>query len=397
MIIIASFTILAFYENESSLIGNSINLAGKNRFLAVYSFYEFKEILSDKDNQNPMHGFDSLEKNLLLLKEGGIESNIILNPIPEEFLLDFIKLEEQFNEYKNLAMLIVDSSQKFTDKTYFELDQSKNDFLYEANFFVNKLSQHQKFLSERLLIFQISLMFLNIGIHLLIILFIIKIFRGESTRLLKLEKLSTIGELSARIAHELRNPLSTIKMGLELIKNKENLSSSSHEKLKMIDSAIFRMTHQIDDVLDYVRTTPLNSTRCKIDEIIEESIIRSNLPETIRVEFEKSSVEVECDKEKIIIVFVNLFKNAKEAMNGKGELIIKIKSLPQNLQIIIENSGPPIPSKNLDSIFLPLFTTKSTGTGLGLATCKSIISQHNGTILVVNDPTRFVITIPQKT
>ncbi|MDH3191969.1 MAG: histidine kinase, partial [Nitrosopumilus sp.] len=128
-------------------------------------------------------------------------------------------------------------------------------------------------------------MFLNIGIHLLIILFIIKIFRGESTRLLKLEKLSTIGELSARIAHELRNPLSTIKMGLELIKNKENLSSSSHEKLKMIDSAIFRMTHQIDDVLDYVRTTPLNSTRCKIDEIIEESIIRSNLPETIRVEF----------------------------------------------------------------------------------------------------------------
>ncbi|MDH3501221.1 MAG: HAMP domain-containing histidine kinase, partial [Nitrosopumilus sp.] len=190
---------------------------------------------------------------------------------------------------------------------------------------------------------------------------------------------------------------STIKMGLELIKNKENLSSSSHEKIKMIDSAIFRMTHQIDDVLDYVRTTPLNSTRCKIDEIIEESIIRSNLPETIRVEFEKSSVEVECDKEKIIIVFVNLFKNAKEAMNGKGELIIKIKSLPQNLQIIIENSGPPIPSKNLDSIFLPLFTTKSTGTELGLATCKSIISQHNGTILVVNDPTRFVITIPQKT
>lgn len=93
-------------------------------------------------------------------------------------------------------------------------------------------------------------------------------------------------------------------------------------------------------------------------------------------------------------MFVNLITNAVEAMNYSGAIIISSKLDQNNIIIEIENSGPDIEEENIDKIFEPLFTTKETGTGLGLASCKNIIERHRGAITVKNNPTTFTITLP---
>jgi len=90
-----------------------------------------------------------------------------------------------------------------------------------------------------------------------------------------------------------------------------------------------------------------------------------------------------------------MIKNASQAVDGKGEISIRIKDQENDVIIEVEDSGPGIPENVLPKIFEPLFTTKQTGTGLGLPSCKSIIDRHGGTISVRNNPTIFSIQIPK--
>ncbi len=94
-------------------------------------------------------------------------------------------------------------------------------------------------------------------------------------------------------------------------------------------------------------------------------------------------------------VLVNIIINAIQAMNEKGKITISLLSNPHDWEIKISNSGPPIPTGIVDKIFEPLFTTREKGTGLGLATCKNIISEHKGLIYAKNNPTTFVIKLPK--
>ena len=98
---------------------------------------------------------------------------------------------------------------------------------------------------------------------------------------------------------------------------------------------------------------------------------------------------------KFQIVISNILKNAIEAIDEKGYIKISIKKESNNNIITIEDSGKGFDQKNIEKLFAPLFTTKSTGTGLGLASCKRIIEQHNGKITINQNPTRFIISIPK--
>jgi len=113
-----------------------------------------------------------------------------------------------------------------------------------------------------------------------------------------------------------------------------------------------------------------------------------NLPE--------KDFEINCDARKIEGVLSNMINNAVQALDGKGEIDIETKSDSEFFTIKIKDSGPGISDENLDKIFEPMFTTKTTGTGLGLVICKSIIEQHGGTISVTNKPTTFTIKLPVK-
>lgn len=213
---------------------------------------------------------------------------------------------------------------------------------------------------------------------------------------LKSEKLSTIGELAARIAHDLRNPLSVIKNVCQIMKlQNPPTDKKTQEYFEKMETSIQRMSHQIDDVLNFIRTTPLKKEIVSIKDVIIKSMEDLEIPSTITISFPQNDEKINCDEQKIRTVFANIVLNSIQAMDGYGRISIKIGGHTKFIDVEISDSGPGIHESELQKIFEPLFTTKQTGTGLGLSTCKNIVEQHGGYISVKNNPTTFIVTLPR--
>jgi len=221
--------------------------------------------------------------------------------------------------------------------------------------------------------------------------------REKTKRLVQAERLSAIGELSARLAHDLRNPLTVIKGVVEIAKTRKNLNgiSFSDKQIDMMERAILRMSNQIDDVLEFVKIQSLRTTRNSLLETIGLSLAKVKKTDEVKIEIPNKDVEFVYDADKIEVVFDNLIINAFEAINGKGKITIRINDLENEVIIEVEDSGAGVPDDLISNIFEPLFTTKKRGTGLGLASCKSIVEQHGGSISVKNKPSVFTIKLPK--
>lgn len=221
--------------------------------------------------------------------------------------------------------------------------------------------------------------------------------REKTKRLIQAERLSAIGELSARLAHDLRNPLTVIKGVVEIAKTRKNLNgiSFSDKQIDMMERAIMRMSNQIDDVLEFVKIQSLRTTRNSLLETIGLSLAKVKKTDEIKIEIPNKDVEFVYDADKIEVVFDNLIINAFEAIGGKGKITIRINDLENEVVIEVEDSGVGVPDELIPNIFEPLFTTKKRGTGLGLASCKSIVEQHGGSISVKNKPSVFTIKLPK--
>ena len=217
--------------------------------------------------------------------------------------------------------------------------------------------------------------------------------------LIKHERLVAIGELASRVAHDIRNPLSNIRMASKLIESIPFQSTNNEEikeKLKIINKNIQRIEHQINDVLQYVKTKRINRQRIFLNTCIEDSINLLHIPENITVKIEKSDLTVFVDPIQLQVVFNNILINAIQAIGTqKGEIRIASFEELEFTIIQIENSGPSIPEEVLPHIFEALTTTKEIGTGLGLASCRRIVENHGGTIDVRNNPTTFIIKLPK--
>jgi len=223
---------------------------------------------------------------------------------------------------------------------------------------------------------------------------------AEKTQaLLKTERLSAIGELSGRLAHDLRNPLSVMKMSVDLIKqNPEDTKISDPtvtKRIDLIEKSIDRISHQVDDVLGYVRNSPLSLSNVSLHQLIESSIEKINVPNDVDITISKNDISIDCDPIKLDAVFINLIVNSIQAMPEGGKLEIKISDNDNMVIIEFVDSGKGVPTEYISKVFEPLFTTKQKGTGLGLASCKNIIEQHHGTISVKNNPTTFTIILPK--
>jgi len=225
----------------------------------------------------------------------------------------------------------------------------------------------------------------------------------KTEQLLKAEKLTAIGELSARIAHDMRNPLSIIKNTAEMIKtSQKKMDSNTKDLWNRHERAIYRISHQVDDVLDYVKDRPIKKRPTKISVILLDALGRIEIPEKIKINLPKTDATIPCDSERLGVVFVNLIMNAIQAIgNKKGEVYINIADEPSDIVLIsIKDSGPGIPKKLISKIFDPLFTTRQIGTGLGLPSCKNIIKKHGGTIDVVSPKGKgatFLVRLSKKT
>jgi signal transduction histidine kinase len=216
-------------------------------------------------------------------------------------------------------------------------------------------------------------------------------------KILMQEKLSSIGELGSRLAHDIRNPLTVIKGTLDVIKmQNQNLTEEDKERFDRVDDSVYRIAHQIDNVLDFIKEKPLKLATHSLNEIIDSSL--KDIPNTkdVRIEKDSSDLQIQCDYEAIKIVIINLVINSIQEMKGQGEIKISSKNIDNKIIIQIQDSGPGIPEESLEKVFEPLFTTKQEGTGLGLASCKSLVEKHQGTISVKNNPTRFIIELPNQ-
>jgi len=213
--------------------------------------------------------------------------------------------------------------------------------------------------------------------------------------LLKSEKLSAVGQLASRLAHDIRNPISVIKNTVEIAKNNKTLDEKTISQLDRIDRAASKINYQISDTLDFVRTTSLQIKENSIKQILSLIVDRIEKPSTVTINLPESDHIVKCDAEKLEVAIANLVTNSIQAMDGEGTINITVSDQDKFHIIEIEDSGPGIPEELLQKIFEPLFTTKPKGTGLGLATVKNIIEQHGGTIYVKNKPTTFTISLPK--
>jgi two-component system sensor histidine kinase HydH len=216
--------------------------------------------------------------------------------------------------------------------------------------------------------------------------------------LIKKEKLSAIGELTARIAHDLRNPLHIIMLAIQHIelRLRQQMDPKLEEHLPILHDAVARIDHQINQVMGFVKTRPLDIARVSLATILDDAMKHIRMPHTIAVTLPAQDVALMADRMQLAVAFNNILSNAVEAI-GAGEGSIVIRAIPRqpNLVIEFEDSGEGIAEENREKIFDPLFTTKPQGTGLGLSSVRAIIASHGGTIAVQSPPTVFIVSLPQ--
>jgi two-component system sensor histidine kinase HydH len=216
---------------------------------------------------------------------------------------------------------------------------------------------------------------------------------------IKKDKLYTIGEMSSRMAHDLQNPLTIIKNTIELLNLKNpNLDKKTKESYERIERAATKMSQQIHDVLNYVRTSNLAMEKTSILTLLKDTISGLNIPKYAKIILPDQNVDVYGDAKQLEIVFSNLILNAIQAGSNGGRVMIQASEIDDYTIIDVIDNGHGIEKENLPRIFEPLFTTKPGGTGLGLASCKSIIENHGGTIecsSIVNKGTVFTIRLPK--
>lgn len=217
--------------------------------------------------------------------------------------------------------------------------------------------------------------------------------------LMKKERLSTIGEMAARITHDLRNPLTTIKNSIEILKiKKPEIVKDNQQYFDMMHDAASRMNHQIDEVLGFVKIKQPEKTNVKFQELLSKILETIEVPNNIEIKKPKEDHTIWCDSIQLQNVLINLILNSIQSIgNDQGKITINLEKEDESDKITIEDTGSGIPESSLELIFEPLYTTKQNGTGLGLVSCKNIIESHKGKIYAQNSSKGgviFTILIP---
>ncbi len=216
------------------------------------------------------------------------------------------------------------------------------------------------------------------------------------------DRLAALGEMSAGMAHEIKNPLAAIKAGVQFIGKNFPDGSKEKEWVYLIVKEINRIDRIVKDMISYARRPPLRRTWCDIRipikhalGIAREAAMDKKL--IIEEEYIGDIPKVYVDEDQMTEVLTNLLLNAIDAVKEKGRVKISARMVDNNLEITVEDTGEGIPPENLDKIFNPFFTTKKGGTGLGLSITHRIVQEHGGKIKVeseVGKGTKVTLIIP---
>jgi signal transduction histidine kinase len=217
------------------------------------------------------------------------------------------------------------------------------------------------------------------------------------------ERLATMGEVVARVAHEMRNPLFGITAASQILAMELPLSAEQKGLMNSILTEGRRMNRLVDELLDCSKEMKLKKASFDIVRAVRDAI---SFNEPLMLEkklslhrfYSVEEISVTADQERIRQVLVNLLKNAVDAVPEGGDIVVQLVEEGENILIRISDSGSGIPQESLDKIFDIFYTTKKNGTGLGLAVSKKIMEAHNGKLSAGNKPAGgavFTATLPR--
>lgn len=238
--------------------------------------------------------------------------------------------------------------------------------------------------------------------------------RDAQERLIRQEKLAVLGQLAGGVGHELRNPLGNIKNAAYFLRmDLQDPDAGIREMLEILDKEVDASEKIISSLLDYARARP--PIRCEVDlnKIVREALSRAPLPDAPPIEvvlqLDADLPPILADPDQLYQVFGNILRNGIQAMSPRpspaqaggrpeGRLVIRtaVKS-PEWVTISMTDNGAGISKENLKRIFEPLFTTRATGIGLGLALVKTLVEGHGGTIGVesrLGEGSTFTVRLP---
>jgi signal transduction histidine kinase len=226
-------------------------------------------------------------------------------------------------------------------------------------------------------------------------------------RLIEHEKLRSLGEMTANIAHEIKNPLVVIGGFTKRLAKKSHLDDEESRYVDIITKEVARLESILTEILNYVKEVPLFLEPCDLNALLDEIIYLLSSDKTwenvqIVREYDASLPSTLCDVQQIKQVFLNILANAVEAMGGKGAVIVRTESTTIHdrpfLAVSFRDTGGGVDPSVLDNIFNPFFTTKERGSGLGLAITNKIVTHHGGDIEVKNKPgegVTFIVYLPR--
>lgn len=219
--------------------------------------------------------------------------------------------------------------------------------------------------------------------------------KNQQEKLIVNERYKAWGNLSRKLAHEIKNPLTPIQLTIDRIRTKysgqitKEDQQSFKENLKIINSQIKQIENLVNEFSDFARMPKPTLKRNNLVKLLNENIkLLSEINKSIEINFNKKDEEIvlECDKEQISRVFINLIKNSIESIEQKAEknpdfkkkILIDISSNNDHILISIEDNGVGFNKNNIEEILNPYYTTKKNGTGLGLSIVNKIINDHKG-------------------
>ena len=403
--IIIAFVIVKIISNPLKILKNKAHEIGKGNYGIRIDFSsndEFGELTEAFNNMS-----ETLKNNSSELKKREDRISLLLNAFEESSAAIAI-VSEDFK--------IIEANHQFCQIVKAERNEVINEYLLDVQFsgdlneffttIKNELQLYSKFRGELnyydkdLLIYVTPSTTGNKFKGYLFIEVDITEQKKLEEQLLKSEKLAALGKMAAVLAHEIKTPLTSIKMNTDIIAEELKLNKNEKENFAIIQTEIDRLNNLVKDVLQFSRQMELNISEFNLFDLIET--IKQQLHSKIKdknISFVNNleKIDLTADKHKLTQVFLNLIENSIDANNDHGKIELKsfVDQEKEIIKILIADNGGGI---NDDlKVFEPFFTTKSSGTGLGLSIAQKIIEQHKGSIKLINSEpgkTVFELSLP---